>query len=149
MHDHAPAATRSAPAVLVYLLAGLYFGVVLVKTEAASWYRVQEMFRFEAIHMYGLIGSAVLTGLLTTAALRRVGGRSEDGQPITVVPKEPGWRRYVLGGLLFGLGWGLAGVCPGPVFTLLGTGSWPMLVVLVSALLGTSLYGALRDWLPH
>ncbi|MCD0156425.1 transporter [Deinococcus sp. UR1] len=128
---------------------GVYFGVILVKSEAASWYRIQEMFRFEAFHMYGLIGSAVLTGMLTTWLLRRSGARSLDGQTITVAPKERGWTRYVLGGATFGVGWGLAGVCPGPVFTLLGAGVWPMLVVLGFALIGTWLYGALREHLPH
>ncbi|OWL95996.1 transporter [Deinococcus indicus] len=128
---------------------GVYFGVILVKSEAASWYRIQEMFRFEAFHMFGLIGSAVLTGMLTTWLLRRSGARSLDGQTITVAPKERGWTRYVLGGATFGVGWGLAGVCPGPVFTLLGAGVWPMLVVLGFALLGTWLYGALREHLPH
>ncbi len=141
--------TRAAGGLLVYLMMGVYFGVVLIKSEAASWYRIQEMFRFESVHMYGLIGSAVLTGLLTTWLLRRSGARSLDGQTITVTPKERGWARYVLGGATFGIGWGLAGVCPGPIFTLLGAGVWPMLVVLTFALLGTWLYGALRKHLPH
>jgi uncharacterized membrane protein YedE/YeeE len=146
VHGHSAARTAALPA---YLLMGLYFGVILVKSEAASWYRIQEMFRFEAFHMYGLIGSAVLTGMLTTWLLRRSGARSLDGQTITVAPKERGWTRYVLGGATFGVGWGLAGVCPGPVFTLLGAGVWPMLVVLGFALIGTWLYGALREHLPH
>ncbi|MFN4249523.1 YeeE/YedE family protein [Deinococcus sp.] len=146
VHGHSAARTAALPA---YLLMGVYFGVILVKSEAASWYRIQEMFRFEAFHMYGLIGSAVLTGLLTTWLLRRSGARSLDGQTITVAPKERGWTRYVLGGATFGVGWGLAGVCPGPVFTLLGAGVWPMLVVLGFALIGTWLYGALREHLPH
>ncbi|MGM9322576.1 YeeE/YedE family protein [Deinococcus aquaticus] len=145
---HERPATRAA-ALPAYLLMGLYFGVILVKSEAASWYRIQEMFRFESVHMYGLMGSAVLTGMLTTWLLRRSGRRSLDGQSITVTPKERGWTRYVLGGATFGVGWGLAGVCPGPVFALLGSGLWSMLVVLGFALLGTYLYGALRHRLPH
>lgn len=136
-------------ALLPYLLLGTGFGVLLVKSGAASWYRVQEMFHFASIHMYGLIGSAVLTGLLGTWALRRSGRRSLNGQAIHVTPKEGGWVRYVLGGLTFGTGWGLAGVCPGPILALLGSGVWSMLIVLVSALIGTWLYGALRRWLPH
>ncbi|EYB68162.1 hypothetical protein DEIPH_ctg026orf0069 [Deinococcus phoenicis] len=144
-----PTATRrAATGLLAYLLAGLFFGVVLVKSEAASWYRIQEMFRFESFHMFGLIGSAVLTGLLTTTWLRRA-GRTREGEAVRITPKEPGWRRYVFGGLTFGVGWGLAGVCPGPIFVLLGAGVWPILIVLISALLGTYLYGALRDRLPH
>ncbi|GGJ76777.1 DUF6691 family protein [Deinococcus aquiradiocola] len=144
--------TRSLPAalsLLAYLLAGTFFGVVLVKSEAASWYRIQEMFRFQSFHMYGLIGSAVLTGLPTTWLLRRFQTRSLTGQTIQIQSKDPGLPRYVLGGLIFGLGWGLAGVCPGPVFTLLGSGVWAMLIVLFFALLGTWLYGVLRDRLPH
>lgn len=146
---HEQPAVRAAAGLLVYLLTGVYFGVVLIRSEAASWYRIQEMFRFQSFHMYGLIGSAVLTGMLTTWLLRRSGTRSLDGQTITVTPKERGWARYVLGGATFGIGWGLAGVCPGPIFTLLGAGVWPMLIVLTFALLGTWLYGALRRHLPH
>ncbi|BBN96688.1 transporter component [Deinococcus grandis] len=146
---HEQPAVRAAAGLLVYLMIGVYFGVVLIRSEAASWYRIQEMFRFQSFHMYGLIGSAVLTGMLTTWLLRRSGARSLDGQTITVTPKERGWARYVLGGATFGIGWGLAGVCPGPIFTLLGAGVWPMLVVLAFALLGTWLYGALRRHLPH
>ncbi|MGY2896417.1 DUF6691 family protein [Deinococcus sp. UYEF24] len=131
------------------MLAGTFFGVVLVKSEAASWYRIQEMFRFQSVHMYGLIGSAVLTGMLTTWFLRRVQARALTGQTIHVRAKDPGLPRYVLGGLTFGLGWGLAGVCPGPIFTLLGSGVWAMLIVLLFALVGTWLYGVLRDHLPH
>lgn len=149
VHIGSGSTTRAATGLLAYLLAGLYFGVVLVKSEAASWYRIQEMFRFESLHMFGLIGSAVLTGMLTTALLRRSEVNSRDGQTITVTPKEKGWRRYVFGGLTFGVGWGLAGVCPGPVFVLLGAGVWPILIVLGFALLGTYLYGVLKDRLPH
>ena len=147
-----PDETRSLPSILSflsYLLAGTYFGVVLVKSEAASWYRIQEMFRFQSFHMYGLIGSAVLTGMLTTWLLRRFQARALTGQTIHVQSKDPGLPRYVLGGLTFGLGWGLAGVCPGPIFTLLGSGVWAMLIVLLFALIGTWLYGVLRDHLPH
>ncbi|GGR69214.1 transporter [Deinococcus seoulensis] len=149
VHATPGSGARATTGLPVYLLMGLYFGVVLVKSEAASWYRIQEMFRFEAFHMYGLIGSAILTGMLTTWLLRRSGARSLDGQTITVAPKERGWVRYVLGGATFGVGWGLAGVCPGPIFTLLGSGAASMLVVLGFALLGTYLYGAVRHRLPH
>lgn len=149
---HPPAqpasAARQTTGLLFYLLAGLYFGMVLVKSEAASWYRIQEMFRFESFHMFGLIGSAVVTGLISTALLRRF-GHTRSGEEIRVSPKDRGWARYVLGGLTFGLGWGLAGVCPGPVFVLIGAGVAPMLVTLLFALLGTYLYGALQKRLPH
>ena len=146
---HPEASARSATALPVYLLVGLYFGVVLVKSEAASWYRIQEMFRFESFHMFGVIGAAVVTGMITTALLRRSGVKSRDDQGIKVTDKARGWKRYVYGGLTFGVGWGLAGVCPGPVLTLLGSGIWPMLIVLGFALLGTWLYGALQRRLPH
>lgn len=149
IHDAPASTTRTATGLLAYLFAGLYFGVVLVKSEAASWYRIQEMFRFESFHMFGLIGSAVVTGMISTALLRRFGTRSRDGQIIAVTPKAKGWWRYILGGLTFGVGWGLAGVCPGPIFVLLGAGVWPMLIVLAFALLGTYLYGVLKDRLPH
>ncbi|GGO38236.1 YeeE/YedE family protein [Deinococcus humi] len=149
VHTEPASSARTVTGLLVYLFAGLYFGVVLVKSEAASWYRIQEMFRFESFQMFGLIGSAVVTGMITTMLLRRSGLNSLDGQTIRVTDKEKGWRRYVFGGLTFGVGWGLAGVCPGPIFTLLGAGIWPMLLVLAFALLGTYLYGAFKDRLPH
>ncbi|AZI45137.1 YeeE/YedE family protein (plasmid) [Deinococcus psychrotolerans] len=107
------------------------------------------MFHFQSFHMYGLIGSAVLTGMLTTGLLRHFRARSLDGQAIKIQHKAPGLPRYVFGGLTFGLGWGLAGVCPGPIFTLLGSGIWAMLIVLLFALIGTWLYGVLRNRLPH
>lgn len=142
------ASVRQATGLLAYLLAGTLFGIVLVKSEAASWYRIQEMFRFESFHMFGLMGSAVLTGLVTTALLRRF-GQTREGEAVHITPKEKGWRRYVLGGLTFGVGWGLGGVCPGPIFALLGSGVGAMLVVLAFALVGTYLYGLLKDRLPH
>ncbi len=152
---HAPASrparsgAASAVGLLSYLLVGLAFGFVMIKSEAASWYRIQEMFRFQSFHMYGVIGSAVLTGMLSTWLLRRLRRTALDGQEIRVALKAPTYPRYVLGGLIFGLGWGLAGVCPGPVFALIGSGVMSMLVVLAFALLGTWLYGVLRDHLPH
>lgn len=139
---------RAATGLLTYLLVGVYFGVVLIQSEAASWYRIQEMFRFQSFHMFGLIGSAVLTGMVTMFLLRRF-GRTRDGEAVTVSPKEKGWKRYVIGGGTFGIGWGLAGVCPGPIFALLGAGILPMLIVLFFALLGTYGYGVFRERLPH
>ena len=133
----------------VYLIVGVFFGLVLVKSEAASWYRVQEMFRFESFHMFGIIGSAVVTGFISTRLLRVFRKASLSGEPIQIKPKAMTWRRYVLGGSLFGLGWGLAGVCPGPIFALIGAGVLPMLVVLLFALVGTWLYGVVQTRLPH
>lgn len=145
----APSAARPAVGHWIYLVVGLVFGLILIKSEAASWYRIQEMFRFQSFHMFGIIGSAVVTGMVSTWLLRTFRKEALGGEPIRVTPKAMTWRRYVFGGLLFGLGWGLAGVCPGPIFALLGAGVLPMLVVLLFALVGTWLYGILQPKLPH
>lgn len=142
-------AVRSAVGLWVYLIVGVFFGLVLVKSEAASWYRIQEMFRFESFHMFGIMGSAVVTGLISTWLLRRLKKKALSGEPIHIKPKAMTWRRYVFGGLLFGLGWGLAGVCLGPIFALIGAGIFPMLIVLFFALLGTWLYSVVQTQLPH
>jgi uncharacterized protein len=135
---------------LPYLFAGLLFGFVLVKSEAASWYRIVEMFYFQSFHMYGIMVSAIATGVLSIQVIKRVRGRpSLEGTPIDVPRKEPGHRNYIYGGLIFGLGWGLIGLCPGPIFALIGAGSLGALIVLLGALYGTWLYGVLRNSLPH
>lgn len=145
-----PGRARLAPSALApYLLLGFAFGLVLVRSEAVSWYRIQEMFRFQSFHMFGLIGTAVATGALGVLLLRRLGGRALTGEPVSVALKEPGWRRYLLGGSVFGLGWGLGGACPGPMFALVGSGLAGGLVLLAFAVLGTYLYGILRPRLPH
>jgi hypothetical protein len=132
-----------------YLLVGTLFGFTLMKSEAASWYRIQEMFRFQSFHMYGVIGSAVVVGAIATWLLRRSGLATQGGAPIQITLKEPGMQRYIYGSVLFGIGWGLAGVCPGPIFTLVGAGLPGMFVVLLSALAGTWVYGLVRSKLPH
>lgn len=135
---------------LPYLLAGALFGFVLVKAEAASWYRIQEMFHFQNFHMFGLMFSAIASGVISVQLLKRLGRRRAlDGQEIEIPIKPPGRKNYLYGGLIFGLGWGLVGLCPGPVFALVGTGSMGALAVLAGALHGTWLYGALKDKLPH
>lgn len=135
---------------LPYLLAGLLFGFVLVKSEAASWYRIQEMFHFQSFHMFGIMFSAIATGLVSVRLLKWLSlKRAIDGQAIEIPSKPPGRKNYVYGGLTFGIGWGLIGLCPGPVFALVGMGSLGALVVLAGALHGTWLYGALKDKLPH
>ncbi|MDO4245560.1 MAG: YeeE/YedE thiosulfate transporter family protein [Deinococcus sp.] len=144
----APTPARIRTGLLAYLVAGLWFGLLLVKSEAASWYRIQEMFRFQSFHMFGIIGSAIVTALVTTALLRRF-GKTREGENVRITPKEKGSVRYVVGGLLFGLGWGLVGLCPGPIFVQLGAGLWTAAVALVFALIGTYLYGLLRERLPH
>lgn len=134
---------------LKYLLVGFVFGIVLTKSEAVSWYRIYEMFQFQSFHMYGIISVAVLTGVIGIQIIKRNQVKDIKGQPIAIQDKEKGSVRYWIGGLLFGLGWGLVGSCPGPIFILLGAGFWSVLLVLFGALLGTFVYGILKDKLPH
>jgi uncharacterized membrane protein YedE/YeeE len=135
---------------LPYLFAGVIFGFVLIKSEAASWYRIQEMFHFQNFHMFGIMFSAILTGFISIQIIRRFRKKQAlDGQSIEIPVKEPGRKSYILGGLIFGFGWGLIGLCPGPVFALVGMGSVGAMVVLAGAVHGTWLYGALKQHLPH
>jgi len=127
----------------------MFFGIILVKSEAVSWYRIYEMFKFQSFHMYGIIGSAVLLGALSVALIKRSGLKSIEGKTINIIPKEKGFVRYLLGGSIFGLGWALAGACPGPMYILVGTGVFSMLIVIVAALLGTFVYGLLKNKIPH
>ena len=132
-----------------YLLVGIFFGIVLVKSEAVSWYRIFEMFKFQSFHMYGIIGSSVISGVLFVAFIKTRGINNLKGEKIKILPKEPGIVRYLLGGTIFGFGWALAGACPGPMYILVGTGILSMLIVIAAALLGTLVYGLLKDKLPH
>ncbi len=134
---------------VVYLLIGIVFGITMFKSEAASWFRIYEMFRFESFHMYGIIGVAVGLGVVITQIIKKKALKSFYGAEIHIKPKEKGVTRYMLGGIIFGLGWALAGACPGPIFTLVGAGFLPILIVLFSAILGTFIYGVLKDKLPH
>jgi len=142
---------RSAVAEFVsFLFAGVAFGVVLTKAEVISWYRIQEMFRFQSFHMYGVLGSAMMTAFVSLQLLRRLGARSVTGEVISVPAKVFGrGHRYWIGGLIFGAGWALTGACPGPLFALVGTGSTVVVVTLLMALAGTWIYGWLRPRLPH
>jgi len=134
---------------LKYIVVGFIFGIVLTKSEAVSWYRIYEMFHFQSFHMYGIIGVAVVTGLLGIQLIKRLHIKDVSGNPIVIADKEPGSARYWIGGLFFGLGWALVGACPGPIFILLGAGIFPVIFILIGALLGTFLYGVLKDKLPH
>lgn len=135
---------------LPYLLAGLLFGFVMVKSEAASWYRIMEMFYFQSFHMFGIMMSAIATGFVGVTLLKRFGRKlALDGTTIEVPQKEPGRINYILGGLIFGFGWGIIGLCPGPIFALVGMGSVGALAALAGALHGTWLYGVLKSRLPH
>jgi uncharacterized membrane protein YedE/YeeE len=135
---------------LPYLLAGLAFGFVMITSEAASWYRIMEMFYFQSFHMFGIMASAIATGLAGVLLLKRFGRiLTLDGSPIVVPNKEPGRSNYILGGFIFGLGWGVIGLCPGPIFSLVGMGSIGALAALAGALHGTWLYGLVKNRLPH
>jgi uncharacterized membrane protein YedE/YeeE len=134
---------------LKFILTGILFGVVMSKSEAISWYRIQEMFRFQSFHMYGIIGTAVSVGVLAVWLIKRYHLRDYQGNPITFPPKEKSVPRYLVGGIVFGLGWALVGSCPGPLFVNLGHGFWPMLIAILGGLLGTYGYGVLKGRLPH
>jgi len=121
----------------------------MVKAETISWFRIYEMFQFDAFHMYGIIGSTVIIGVIGTYLLKKNKAKNIHGEPIEFAPKNFSIKRYLFGGIIFGLGWALVGACPGPMFVLLGTGSLPIVIVILGALLGTFLYGALRSRLPH
>ncbi|HKO16412.1 MAG TPA: DUF6691 family protein [Gemmatimonadaceae bacterium] len=135
--------------VATYLAVGVLFGIVIVKAQVVSWYRIQEMFRFQSFHMYGILGSAMLTALVWVQLLRRLGARTRTGDRIVIAPKVLGrGHRYWIGGLIFGAGWALTGACPGPLFALVGTGATVFLAVAIAALAGTWTYGYMRPRLP-
>ena len=136
--------------LLPYFLIGSGFGVIIVEAEVISWFRIQEMFRFDAFHMYGIIGTAVVTASISLLTIKRLGVRGPDGEPLGFTPKVLGTgARYLAGGTVFGLGWALTGACPGPLVALVGAGTPVMLVAFLSALGGTWTYGRLRPTLPH
>jgi uncharacterized membrane protein YedE/YeeE len=142
--------TREAgfAANLKYLVAGTLFGIVFVKAEIISWYRIQEMFRLHSFHMYGVIGTAVATGMVSVWVIRRFGIKTIQGETIVFHEKRFHWGN-VIGGILFGLGWAVTGACPGPLFTQIGSGFIVVSVTLLSAVAGTWIYGLLREKLPH
>lgn len=132
-----------------YLFTGILFGIILTKAEVISWYRIYEMFSFQSFHMFGIIGSAVLLGVMIIQSIKRFKIKSSSGNPIHIAPKEKGIARLLIGGTCFGLGWAMTGACPGPMFVLVGNGASVFLLVIVSAMFGTFLYGVLRKYLPH
>lgn len=134
--------------LLVYLLSGTFFGILLTKAEVISWFRIQEMFRFHSIHMYGVIGSAILVGAIGVYLLKKLSIKSWNGEVITF-PKKQMTKGTYIGGIIFGLGWALTGACPGPLFTLIGSGYYVIVIVLISAILGTLTYGWIKNYLPH
>jgi len=144
------ARSRTEVGLLVYLLLGIGFGITLTRSEVLSWFRIQEMFRFQSPRMYEIIASAVVVAAISVALIKRLGLETVFGEPIAIPPKSLGHGvRYAVGGTLFGLGWALTGACPGPLFALVGNGVTVMIVAIGSALVGTWLYGFLRPKLPH
>ncbi|MGF7072467.1 DUF6691 family protein [Mucilaginibacter sp. 3215] len=131
-----------------YLFAGLLFGIVLVKSEVISWFRIQEMFRLQSFHMYGIIGSAIIVGMISVMIIKRYKIKTLTGDAIVIPNKKFNWGN-VYGGLIFGLGWAVTGACPGPLFAQIGSGFLVTSVTLLSAILGTWVYGLLREKLPH
>ena len=131
-----------------FALAGILFGIILVKSEVISWFRIQEMFRLQSFHMYGVIGSAIMVGIISVFIIKKFKIRSIDGEAIRLDPKKFN-KGQIYGGLLFGFGWALTGACPGPLFAQIGTGATVIIITLFSAILGTWVYGYLREKLPH
>ena len=135
---------------LKFLAFGIVFGFILVRSEVISWFRIQEMFRFQSFHMYGIIGSAIVVGIISLAIIKAFDIKDIDGNPIRIKPKDPRQiYRLFVGGGLFGLGWAVTGACPGPMFALFGSGLTVFSIVLLSALAGTFIFGALQKRLPH
>ena len=133
---------------LKYSFAGILFGIILVKSEVISWFRIQEMFRLQSFHMYGVIGSAIAVGLISVFIIKKFKVKSIDGEEIRIEPKKFN-KGQIYGGLLFGFGWALTGACPGPLFAQIGTGATVIIVTLFSAIVGTWVYGRFREKLPH
>ena len=132
-----------------FLILGIVFGIVMAKSEAISWFRIQEMFRFQAFHMYGIIGTAVVLGAIGVALIKKFQIRDFHGNPILFHPKDKSITRYLIGGTIFGLGWALSGACPGPMVVNIGYGFLSMGIVFLFAILGTYLYGYFKNRLPH
>lgn len=131
-----------------YAFLGVFFGILLVKAEVVSWFRIQEMFKLQSFHMYGVIGSAVLVGMISVALIKKFNAKSIEKENIHLEAK-PFHKGQIFGGLIFGLGWAIAGACPGPLYALIGTGATVIIVTLLSAIAGTWVYGRFRGKLPH
>ncbi|WP_304015396.1 DUF6691 family protein [Nonlabens dokdonensis] len=134
---------------ITYLAIGIFFGIIMFKSEAASWYRIYEMFQFGSFHMYGIIGSALALGVIGVQVIKRKNIKPIDGSEMSLNPKNKSVSRYLYGGIIFGLGWALAGACPGPMYVLAGAGYTSILIVILGAVLGTFIYGVLKNKLPH
>ncbi len=135
--------------LIKFLLIGILFGIALDKGEVVSWFRIYEMFKFQAFHMYGVIGSAVAIGIVVVWFIKKTSLQSSEGEIIRFTPKNMSVARYLIGGTFFGLGWAMVGACPGPIYILLGKGFLLVLIIILGALIGTFVYGLLRSKLPH
>ena len=133
--------------VVIYFM-GLVFGYVFIKAEIVSWFRILEMFQFASFHMYGVIGTAVVTGIISVALIQKMKLKTLDGEEIKI-EFRPYSKGHIFGGLIFGMGWAITGACPGPLFALVGAGYMPVLIVIFSAIIGTFAYGFLKEKLPH
>jgi len=131
-----------------YLLMGIFFGIILVKSEVISWYRIQEMFRLQNFHMYGVMGSAVVTGIISVWLIKKLNIKTIHGQTV-VIPAKKFSKGQIYGGLIFGFGWAITGACPGPLFALIGSGFSVIIVAMLSAIAGTWVYGYFKERLPH
>ncbi|OPC53693.1 DUF6691 family protein [Elizabethkingia bruuniana] len=133
---------------LKYMLVGILFGIIFVKSEVISWFRIQEMFRLQSFHMYGIIGSAVLTGMISVWIIKKFNIKTIHGESISITPKQFN-KGQIYGGVLFGFGWAITGACPGPLFAQIGTGVTVITITLLSAIAGTWVYGLIRNRLPY
>jgi len=131
-----------------FLLAGIFFGIILIKSEVISWFRIQEMFRLQSFHMFGVMGTAVVTGMISILIIKKFRLKTINNQPIFLTTKKF-QKGNIYGGLLFGFGWALTGACPGPLFAQVGSGATVVLVTILCAIAGTWTYGLIREKLPH
>lgn len=133
---------------LKYMIVGILFGIIFVKAEIISWFRIQEMFRLQSFHMYGVIGSAILTGMISVLIIKKFNIKTIYGEKISIAPKKFN-KGQIYGGLIFGFGWAITGACPGPLFAQIGTGAFAVIITLLNAIFGTWVYGYFREKLPH
>ena len=134
---------------IAFLAGGIFFGILMTKSEAISWFRIHEMFRFESFHMYGIIGVAVTLGIIGIQLMKKMGIKTIDGKEVSSDRIPFNIKRHLLAGSIFGMGWALIGACPGPIYVMIGNGFLIFIVVLIGALIGTFLYGLVRHKLPH
>ena len=134
---------------IAFLTVGVFFGIVMTKSEAISWFRIYEMFRFESFHMYGIIGTAVVLGAAIIALMKGIKMKTLNDAVVTYVPMKLHMPRHIMAGTIFGLGWAITGCCPGPMYVLVGQGYWIVGLILLGGILGAFAYGAVRNKLPH